>query len=84
MNILLPPNLDDMVRRQVASGAYTSASHVIVEALLLFEEREEVRKVRRDRLLRELAKGVNQADNHQFIDEGDVFARLHDKPASSE
>ena len=84
MNVLLPPDLDEMVRHQVTSGVYPSASHVIVEALLLFQEREETRKLRRERLLRELAKGLNQADSHQFIEEADVFARLHDKPASSE
>ena len=82
MNVLLPPDLEEMIRRQVASGAYPSAAHVVIEALLLFEERDEVRKVRRERLLREVAKGINQADNHQFIEEADVFARLHDKPSS--
>lgn len=84
MNVSLPPDLDEMIRRQVDSGAYRSASHVIVEALHLFEEREEARKLRRERLFKELAKGVNQADNHQFVEESEVFARLRDKPSAGE
>jgi putative addiction module CopG family antidote len=83
MNVSLPQHLDEMVRRHVASGAYPSANHVVIEALLLFQEREEVRKLRRGRLLSELAKGVNQADNHQFVDEADVFATLRNKPQTS-
>jgi antitoxin ParD1/3/4 len=84
MNLSLPPRLDALVRDKVDSGAYRSASAVIVEALLLFEEREQVRRLRRERLLAEIAKGLQQAENHQLVDEDDVFSALAEKHTSSE
>jgi antitoxin ParD1/3/4 len=40
MNISLTPQLEEMVKRKVASGLYTSASEVVSEALLLLDEHD--------------------------------------------
>ncbi len=43
MNVNLTPQLEDMVRRKVASGLYASASEVIREALRLMETQDRAR-----------------------------------------
>ena len=40
MNVSLTPHLEDLVRRQVASGRYGNASEVVREALRLLESRD--------------------------------------------
>lgn len=84
MAFTLPQELEDFVLRQVRSGRYRSADEVIVEALTLLEEREHVRALRRDRLLRDLADGVFQADNHHYVDAPVMFEGLAAKAASAE
>ena len=84
MNISLPSRLEDLIRQEVESGRYDSFSQVIGEALLLLEERDHVRLMRRDRLLQEIAKGVYQADNRQLVGHAEVFQGLRRKPESSD
>jgi antitoxin ParD1/3/4 len=43
MNVSLTPQLEDLVRRKVDSGRYTSASEVVREALRLLDAFESVR-----------------------------------------
>jgi putative addiction module CopG family antidote len=81
MNISLPRDLEELLRAQVQSGAYASYNEIIIEALHLFEEREQVRRQRRERLLMELARGINQADSRQLVDLEDVLSSLGRKPA---
>jgi len=59
MNVNLTPQLEDMVRRKVASGLYTSASEVVREALRLMEEQDRVRAARLDRLRQDIREGLN-------------------------
>jgi antitoxin ParD1/3/4 len=40
MNVSLTPQLEELVRRQVASGRYGNASEVVREALRLLETRD--------------------------------------------
>ena len=84
MNISLPSRLEELIRREVESGRYDSFSQVIEEALLLLEERDHVRTMRRNRLLPEIAKGVYQADNRQLIEHAEVFKGLRRKPESTD
>ena len=83
MSFSLPPHLEDLVRRKIESGQYDSVSQVIEAALSLLEEREQVRAMRRDRLLQEIAKGVYQADNRQLVERAEVFRALRRKPSSA-
>jgi antitoxin ParD1/3/4 len=43
MNISLTPQLEELVKRKVASGMYNNASEVIREALRLLDEHERAR-----------------------------------------
>jgi len=83
MNISLPTRLETLIRRKVESGLYDSFTQVIEEALYLLEERDQIRVMRRERLLDELAKGIYQADNHHLVEGEEVFASLRKKPVSS-
>jgi antitoxin ParD1/3/4 len=83
MSFSLPPHLEELVLQKVASGQYDSVRQVIEEALLLLEERDVIRVIRKDRLVDEIAKGIYQADNRQLVDRAEVYRALHRKPASA-
>ena len=83
MSLSLPPHLEALVRRKVESGQYDSFGHVIEEALLLLQERDQVETLRRERLREEVARGLYQADNRQLVDREEVFRALHRKPATA-
>jgi len=83
MSLSLPPHLEALVRRKVESGQYDSFGQVIEEALLLLQERDQVEKLRRERLREEVARGLYQADNRQLVEREEVFRALHRKPATA-
>jgi antitoxin ParD1/3/4 len=83
MNISLPSHLEAQIRQKIESGEYDSIRQVLEEALLLLDERDRVRGIRRERLLAEIAKGVYQADNRQLVDREEVFDALARKPVSA-
>lgn len=78
-NIALPRDLDDLIRVKVASGLYDSWMQVIREALILLDERDRTRALRQERLLAELAIGIDQANDRQMVDGLEVFRRLRNK-----
>lgn len=65
MNISLTPELESLVQEMVKSGRYHSASEVIRDALRLFEERAQLRKIKLENLRREIAIGEEQAERGQ-------------------
>jgi antitoxin ParD1/3/4 len=79
MNVPLPRELEAFVRAKVASGLYDSPLQVVREALILLEERDQARALRHERLLRELAIGIDQANDRQLVDGLEVFRRLRNK-----
>ena len=79
MNVALPPDLEQMIRGKVASGQYDSWMQVIREALILLDERDHTRVLRRERLLSVLAVGIDQANDRQLVDGLEVFRRLRTK-----
>jgi len=58
MNVNLTPQLEEMVKKKVASGLYNSASEVIREALRLMEEQDRVRAVKLERLRQDIRDGL--------------------------
>lgn len=46
MNVSLTPQLEAIIRKQVASGRYNNASEVVREALRLLEERDHLEHLR--------------------------------------
>ena len=59
MNVNLTPELEEMVRRKVASGMYNSASEVVREALRLMEQQDQVRAVRLEQLRADIREGLD-------------------------
>lgn len=58
LNVSLPPELENRVRRHVESGLYGSASEVIREALRLFEAYQNVRAASLAALKADIDQGV--------------------------
>lgn len=60
MNVSLTPELEALVNEKVRSGDYNSASEVVREALRLLKEVDELRRIRREEVRREVIKGVDE------------------------
>ena len=58
MNINLTPQLEEMVKKKVASGLYNSASEVIRDALRLMEEQDRLRAVKLEWLRQDIRDGL--------------------------
>jgi antitoxin ParD1/3/4 len=82
MVLTLSAELEDLIRRKLRTGNYDSPTQVVEEGLLLLEERDQVLALRRERLLRELANGVFQANNRELIDGAQVFAGLRNQESA--
>jgi antitoxin ParD1/3/4 len=76
MNVSLTPELERLVQEKVASGLYNSASEVVREVLRLLHEQDELRKMRREELRREIAKGIEAADRGELVAAEGVFDSL--------
>lgn len=57
-NVNLPPQLESLVRKKVASGQYASVSEVVREALRLLAERDQVQALKLKKLRRDIKEGV--------------------------
>ena len=67
MNVSLTPELETLVNQKVKTGRYTSASEVVREALRLLQEQDELKRIHREELRREVMKGVDEIRNGQGI-----------------
>jgi antitoxin ParD1/3/4 len=66
MNVNLTPELEELVRRKVASGMYNSASEVVREALRLMEEHDQMRAVRLEQLRSDIRKGLDSGPSEPW------------------
>jgi antitoxin ParD1/3/4 len=62
MNVNLTSQLEDLVKKKVASGLYNSASEVVREALRLMDERDRLSAVKLDRLRQDIREGLSSGD----------------------
>ncbi|BBO80823.1 addiction module antitoxin [Desulfosarcina ovata subsp. sediminis] len=69
-------HFEDLIKRQIASGRYSSASEVVRDALRLFEEQEELRAVRMEQLRRQINEGKDSGPGTPATD---VLNRLETK-----
>lgn len=76
MNVSLTPELETLVNEKVKSGDYNSASEVVREALRLLKEQDELKRIRRDELRREVMKGVTDVREGRYraYESGDDLA----------
>ena len=69
MNVNLTPQLEDLVRRKVASGLYTSASEVVREALRLMDEQDHLRAARLEQLRNDIRDGLDSGTGEPWYSE---------------
>ena len=67
MNVSLTAELEELVNEKVKSGLYNSASEVVREGLRLLKEQDELRRIRREELKREIRKGIEQLDRGEVV-----------------
>jgi antitoxin ParD1/3/4 len=79
MNISLTPQLEEMIRRRIASGSYNSASEVVREALRLLEENDRVRAEQLRGFNQHLGQRLTALDRGDKVDPDVARARLHKK-----
>jgi len=85
MHVSLTQELEDIIKRKVASGLYNNASEVIREALRFMESNEElVYQMKLDRLRAKLAEGERDMEEGRFKELsreeiGPFFAKAKDQ-----
>jgi antitoxin ParD1/3/4 len=62
MNVNLTPQLEEMIKKKVASGFYNSASEVVREALRLMEGQDRVRAAKLEQLRQDIHDGLNSGE----------------------
>jgi len=67
MNVSLTPELERLVQEKVESGLYHSASEVVREALRLLQEQDELRRLRREELKRQIMIGIEQLNEGRTV-----------------
>lgn len=72
MNVNLTPELEELIRRKVASGLYNNQSEVVREALRLLAEQDRLREAHAARLREALAEGLEQADRGELLEGPEV------------
>lgn len=76
MNVNLGPTFDKFVGTLLSSGLYQSQSEIIREGLRLLKEQGDAKQARLQQFKRELAVGIEQADQGRFVNGEKVFQRL--------
>lgn len=79
MNVNLTPELEELVRRKVASGLYNNQSEVVREALRLLAEQDRLREAHMERLRGALAEGLEQADRGELLDGAQLVAEVREE-----
>ncbi|MGH8601825.1 MAG: type II toxin-antitoxin system ParD family antitoxin [Gammaproteobacteria bacterium] len=85
MHVSLTQELEDLIKRKVASGLYNNASEVIREALRFMERNEElVYQIKLDRLRAKLAEGERDVEEGRFTELsreefGALFAKVKEQ-----
>ena len=73
MNIDLTPQLEEWVRLKVASGLYSSASEVVLEALRLMGEQDRLQEAKLDQLRNEVREGLASGPSKRW--DAEAFKR---------
>lgn len=67
MNVSLTPQLEKLVKDEIRSSRYSSASEVVRDALRLLQDRRKAHQQRLEGLRREISVGIRKADNGETI-----------------
>lgn len=79
MNVHLGPVFDEFVAGLLKTGHYQTQSEILREGLRLLKEREEVQRLRLAELRKEIAMGVDQADQGLFVDGPEAFSKIRQR-----
>ena len=76
MDLLLTPDLEQLIESKVKSGRYNSATDVVREALRLLEHRDEVFTRRKEEIREQIEEGWQSAERGELVDGDEVFRRI--------
>ncbi len=76
MQIVLPPELEDLVQRQLASGRYQTAIEVILAGVKLLEQQEDIYQGRLQELQQEALIGWEAAQRGELVDGSTAMAQI--------
>ena len=79
MNVHLGPVFDEFVAGLLKTGHYQTQSEILREGLRLLKEREEVQRLRLAELRKEIAVGVDQADQGLFVDGPGALSKIRQR-----
>ena len=86
MQIVLSPELENLVQRQLASGKYQNALEVILAGIKLLEQQEDIYQGRLQELRQEAQIGWEAAERGELIDGATAMAQiranLHERHAA--
>lgn len=76
MNIDLTPEFERLVQNKVKSGQYSSTNDVVLDALRLLEQRDEVFAFPKEQLRTQIEEGWRAAQAGNLADGDEVFDRI--------
>ncbi|MBD2580455.1 type II toxin-antitoxin system ParD family antitoxin [Oscillatoria sp. FACHB-1406] len=86
MQIVLPPELEELVQRQLVSGKYQTAIDVLIAGAKLLEQQEDIYQGRLQELQQEALIGWEAAQRGELVDGStamtQIRANLHSRHAT--
>ncbi len=76
MQIVLPPELEDLVQRQLASGKYQTEIDVLIAGAKLLEQQEDIYQGRLQDLQQEAQIGWEAAQRGELVDGSTAMAQI--------
>jgi antitoxin ParD1/3/4 len=76
MQIVLPPELEELVQRQLASGKYQTAIDVLIAGAKLLEQQEDIYQGRLQELQQEAQIGWEAAQRGELVDGSTAIAQI--------
>lgn len=83
MEITLPPEVEAMLHRQVASGRYASPTQALVQAIYLLDDLDDLWQQADPEKLENLRRSVQEALAGPFVPGEEAFARLRARSAAA-
>ncbi len=76
MNVSLTPELEQMVQGKVQAGRYNSASEVVIDALRLMGEQDQLIEMQKEELRTKIDAGLRSLEEGRFSDGDEFFAKM--------
>lgn len=76
MQIVLPPEIENLVQRQLASGKYQTAIEVILAGVKLLEQQEDIYQGRLQDLQQEALIGWEAAQRGEVVEGSTAMAQI--------